>query len=251
MENILAEKNQGVATITLNRPHVHNAISLELVDELQQVLREWKQDEQVKVIILTGAGKSFASGGDLAQFIAARGKERAYPMLSKVADLLTEINQYTKPVIAMINGHAIGGGCELAGAAHFRFASERAVLGFVQIGMHITTGWGGASRLFNLLSESKALSLLLTGERISAREAKEWGFVDQVYPADTLDREVRQFARKIAEQPLAGIEAYMRILQWKRAGISGEERIRREVEQCAGMWGSDEHVQVVETFLGK
>jgi enoyl-CoA hydratase/carnithine racemase len=249
METILVEKRNGVATITLNRPEVHNAISMELVDELQEALEECRSDEQVKVLILTGTGKSFVSGGDLNQFIAARGYEQAIPLLSKVAGLLSAIDQYNKPVIAMINGAAVGGGCEFAGACHFRFASDKAVLGFIQIGMHITTGWGGGSRLLDMLPQSKALSLLLTGKRITAHEAKEYGFVDEVYSAEQLHEEVGRFARSIAAQPLVGIEAYMRILQWKRSGLPQAERIRMEVEQCAGIWGSDEHVAVVQKFL--
>lgn len=251
MRTIPWAKQDGVATITLNRPEVHNAISMELVDELMGVLQECRSDEQVKVLIITGTGKSFVSGGDLNQFIAARGYEQAYPLLNKVTKLLSTIDHFSKPVIAMINGAAVGGGCEFAGACHFRFASDRAVFGFVQIGMHITTGWGGASRLLDKLPEAKALSLLLTGERMSADEAKAHGFVDEVFPAGKLQEEVKRFARKIAVQPLVGIEAYMRVLKWKREGISQAERIRREVDQCAEMWGSDAHVSVVQKFLGK
>ncbi|WP_064200530.1 enoyl-CoA hydratase/isomerase family protein [Brevibacillus brevis] len=251
METLLLQKQDGIATITLNRPHVHNAISVELVDELHQVLQDCQADPRVKVLIVTGTGRSFVSGGDLNQFIAARGFEQAHPLLSKVTGLLSTIDQYSKPVIAMINGAAVGGGCEFAGACHFRFASDRATFGFVQISMHITTGWGGGSRLLDLLPESKALALLLTGDRLQAEEAKSYGFVDEVYPEEALHEEVYRFARKIAAQPLTGIEAYMQILKWKRMGLPQEERIRREVSQCAHLWGSPEHVAVVESFLTK
>ncbi|MGZ0050011.1 enoyl-CoA hydratase/isomerase family protein [Brevibacillus gelatini] len=249
METVLIRKEAGIATITLNRPHVHNAISMELVDELQQVLADCQSDPQVKVLVITGTGKSFVSGGDLNQFIAARGHEQAHPLLSKVAGLLSSIDLYTKPVIAMVNGAAVGGGCEFAGACHFRFASEQALFGFVQISMHITTGWGGGSRLLDLLPESKALALLLAGERLSAQEAKTYGFVDEVYPHEQLADAVYGFAQKIAAQPLVGIEAYMQLVRWKREGLVREERIRREVDQCAHLWGSPAHVSVVQKFL--
>lgn len=251
METLLITKHEGIATITLNRPEVHNAISMELVDELLATLQDCADDESIKVLIITGTGKSFVSGGDLNQFIAARGYEQAYPLLSKVGALLSTIDQFTKPVIAMINGAAVGGGCEFAGACHFRFASDQALFGFVQISMHITTGWGGGSRLLDALPESKAMTLLLTGERLSAEEAKTYGFVDEVYSANDLAEHVLGFARKIAAQPLVGIEAYMRILQWKRAGLPQSVRITKEIEQCAGIWGSDAHVAVVEKFLTK
>lgn len=251
MDTLLIRKEAGIATITLNRPHVHNAISMELVDELHEVLADCQADPQVKVLVITGTGKSFVSGGDLNQFIAARGRAQAHPLLSKVADLLSSIDRCTKPVIAMVNGAAVGGGCEFAGACHFRFASEQALFGFVQISMHITTGWGGGSRLLDLLPESKALALLLAGERLSAQQAKAYGFVDEVYPHEQLADAVYAFAQKIAAQPLVGIEAYMQLVRWKREGLVRDERIRREVDQCAQLWGSPEHVSVVQKFLTK
>jgi enoyl-CoA hydratase/carnithine racemase len=251
MESILVRKEEGVATVTLNRPHVHNAISLEMVDELLAALDDCRLDRQVKVVIFTGAGSSFVSGGDLRQFIAARGKEQALPLLSKVGGLLSAIDEFPKPTIAMINGTAIGGGCEFAMACHFRFASESAVLGFVQIGLHITTGWGSGARLLSRLPESRALALLLTGERISAAQAVQYGLLDGAYPDEHLQEEVYRFAGKIAAQPLPSIEAYLRMLKWKRDGLPEAERIAREIEQCAGLWGSEDHVAAVTRFLHK
>jgi enoyl-CoA hydratase/carnithine racemase len=251
MDTILVQKEGGVATVTLNRPHVHNAISLEMVNELHEAMDDCRRDSQVKVLIFTGAGNSFVSGGDLRQFIAARGKEQALPMLAKVGELLSAIDAFPKPTIAMINGTALGGGCEFAMACHFRFASESAVLGFVQIGMHITTGWGGGTRLLSRLPESRALALLLTGERMSGAQAVQYGLLDGVYPADRLQAEVNRFAGKIAAQPLESIEAYIRLLKWKRDGLPETERIAREIEQCAGLWGSEQHLAVVQRFLRK
>lgn len=240
----------GIATITLNRPQVRNAISLVMVDELQELLTSLEQDAAVKVLIFTGAGTAFISGGDLEEFLSVRG-EHAYPFLRKVGDLLDRLDAFSKPTIAMINGTAIGGGCEFAASCHFRFASENVSIGFVQIGMHITSGWGGGSRLLSKLSESKALTMLLTGERFCAIRAKELGFVDDCYPAEELRTKVFAFAKSIAAQPLAGIQAYLRLLAWKRAGLAQTERVELEIEQCATMWGSEQHLAVVQRFLGK
>ncbi|USG67536.1 enoyl-CoA hydratase/isomerase family protein [Brevibacillus ruminantium] len=251
METIRLEKKEGIATITLARPEVHNAISLEMTEEIQAAVADCAADSQVKVIIFTGEGESFVSGGDLKQFIAARGREQALPILSKVAGMLKTIEESPKPTIAMINGHAIGGGSEFAISCHFRYASQSAMLGFVQIGLHITSGWGGGTRLLDKLPESRALALLLTGEKLTAREAERYGLVDHVCHPDRLREETEQFARMIAAQPLAGIEAYMRLLAWKRAGIPQSERVEREVSQCADLWGNDEHVRLVEKFLRK
>lgn len=251
METIYSSVEQGVAIITLNRPEKRNAISLELVDELDELLNEYETNRDVKVLIFTGSDKVFISGGDLDQLMQARGRDEAYPLLSKIGALLERIDQYPKPTIAMINGPAIGGGCEFAASCHFRFAADTSLLGFVQIGMHITTGWGGGSRLLDKLGEANALRLLLTGERMTAEEARRLGFLQEIYPMDQLKNSVVHFAHKIATQPLEGIEAYLRLLKWKREGINREERIRREIEQCSSMWGSEQHISVVERFLKK
>lgn len=251
MQTIRVEKNEGVTTITFARPEVHNAISLEMADELLQAIGECAADPACKAIIFTGEGDSFISGGDLAQFIAARGREQALPILGKVASLLHAVANCLKPTIAMINGHTIGGGSEFAISCHFRYASETAKLGFVQIGLHITSGWGGGSRLLDKLPESEALALLLTGKKLSAGEALRVGLVDRVFPPDRLREETEAFAKAIAAQPLSGIEAYMRMLSWKRAGIPLAERIEREVRQCSDLWGNEEQVRLVEKFLQK
>ncbi len=251
MQTIDVRETDGIALITLNRPHVRNAISLEMADELRETLKRYRTDERIKVVVFTGAGSAFVSGGDLEQFMSARGAKQALPLLARVGELLTVIDDYPKPTIAMINGTAVGGGCEFAASCHFRFASETAVLGFVQIGLHITTGWGGGSRLLAKLPESRALAMLLTGERFSAAEAHALGFVDRVCPPEKLEETVLAFARQIAARPLSGIEAYMRMLMWKRSGLSREECVQREIEQCAGLWGSEQHVASVERFLNK
>lgn len=251
LETLHVHKQNGIAWITISREQVKNAINLLMVDELNSVLDELQHDDNNRVLVFTGAGDTFISGGDLEQFMSVKGAKQAFPLLNKVGTLLERIMNYPKPTIAMINGATIGGGCEFAISCHFRFASEAANLGFVQIGMHITTGWGGAARLLDKLSETAALTLLLTGERIDAARAEQLGLVDGVYPAADLRDAVGNFAGKIAAQPLEGIMAYMRILGWKRNGIDRGERIRMEIEQCASMWGSERHVAVVERFLRK
>ncbi|MGC5325589.1 enoyl-CoA hydratase/isomerase family protein [Brevibacillus sp. SYSU BS000544] len=251
MNTIRTEVEEEIAWITFDRPEVRNAVSLEMVEELTHLLDQYKQDAQVKVIVFTGANNVFVSGGDLDQLMRAKGKEEAFLLLSKIGEVLEKIDRYPKPTIAMINGAAIGGGCELAISCHFRFAADTAIMGFVQISMHITTGWGGGSRLLDKLNETDALTLLLTGKRIDAAEAMRLGFVQEVYPKEQLKEAVHSFASRIAEQPLVGIESYMRLLEWKRSGMSKDERVNREIEQCASLWGSDEHTAVVQRFLHK
>ena len=244
--------DSGMALITLNRPHVRNAISLEMVDELDRLLDELQNDVKVKVIIFTGSGdKAFVSGGDLQQFLAVRDKKDSRPMLMKVGMLLSKIQQCSKPTIAMINGAAIGGGCEFATACDFRIASDQARLGFVQIGMHITTGWGSGARLVRKIGRTKALTLLLTGQILSANQAMEYGFVDKVVNHSSLLQETLSFAKLIARQPLESIQAYMEMVHNLDDGMDLESAIELEIDRCSDLWGSDSHIQVGQAFLGK
>jgi enoyl-CoA hydratase/carnithine racemase len=252
METIVLEKNNGIALITLNRPEVRNAISFEMVEELDECLDELALDPEVKVVIFTGAGDvAFASGGDLAQFGSVRTKDKSQPMLLRVARLLSKIDRFPKPTIAMINGAAIGGGCEFATACRFRFASDKAKLGFVQIGMHIITGWGSGTRLMEKIGTNQALMLLLMGEMFDAHKGKEIGFITDVYPHDELKEKVFQFAEKIASQPLQGILAYMKIAKMVDSNLSREVCIEEEIDMCSDLWGSEEHYAVIQKFLNK
>ncbi|MEW9667498.1 enoyl-CoA hydratase/isomerase family protein [Ammoniphilus sp. 3BR4] len=241
-----------IALVFFDRPQVRNAISFEMAEELDQLLDQLAANPEVKVIIFTGSGaQAFVSGGDLEQFLSVRGKEKALPVLARVGKLLSKIEKLNKPTIAMINGAAIGGGCELATACDFRFSSDRAVMGFVQIGMHITTGWGSGSRLVRKIGRNRALALLLTGDVINASQAMEIGFVDKVFEHNSLQEQTIAFAERIAKQPLKGIEAYMKMVHGLDEGLDLEESIEREIDRCAEMWGSDEHVAVVNSFLNK
>ena len=252
MNTILLEKKEGIALVTLNRPEVRNAISFELVEELDACLDELAADRDVKVVIFTGAGdKAFVSGGDLGQFLSVRTKDKSYPMLMRVGRLLSKIDRFPKPTIAMMNGAAIGGGCEFAAACRFRFASEQSRMGFVQIGMHIITGWGSGTRLMEKIGTNNALTMLLTGEMFDAEAGRQIGFIDRVYAHEVLRKETFAFASKIAAQPLEGIEAYMKVAKLVDSGLPREVCIEEEIDLCSSMWGSDAHYGVVQKFLQK
>lgn len=249
---LLVKIEDGIAMVTINRPEVRNAISLELIDELEILLDELEMDSNVKVVIFTGSGeRAFISGGDLEQFLSVRTKDKSKPVLMRAGKVLGKIEKLNKPTIAMINGAAIGGGCEFATACDFRFASDQARMGFVQIGMHITTGWGSGSRLVKKIGRNKALTLLLTGEVIDARQAMQMGFVDGVIEHSKLRDETLHFAQKIAKNPLPGIEAYMRMAKMMDAGMDLETCIEMEIDRCSDLWGSEAHYSVVQSFLTK
>ncbi|HYH08391.1 MAG TPA: enoyl-CoA hydratase-related protein [Thermoanaerobaculia bacterium] len=213
LENVRSENKDGILTITIDRPKVLNALNAQTVAEIGQAFEAARVDDSVKVVILTGGGeKAFVAGADineLAQMTPITGKEVA----EKGQRVFRAIEKFPKPVIAAINGFALGGGCELALACHIRIASEKAQLGLPEVTLGIIPGYGGTQRMARLLGKGKALELILTGDRIAAAEAERIGLVNRVVPADQLLTAAEDMARSIAKRgPLAvraAIEAVM------------------------------------------
>jgi enoyl-CoA hydratase len=204
LENILVERDGGVATVTINRPKVLNALSTQTLDELRRAILALKYDEGVRVVIITGSGdKSFIAGADineLSQQTPIGGRELALRG-QYVFDLIENLG---KPIIAAINGYALGGGCELAMACTIRIAADTAKLGQPEINLGIIPGYGGSQRLSRLVGRGRALELLLTGDQISAAEAYRLGLVNRVVTGANLMGEARKLAQALAAKaPIA------------------------------------------------
>jgi len=183
---LLREQHGGVALVTINRPQAHNALNEELFDELLRLTDELASDPAVRVVILTGAGeKAFVSGGDIA-LMQPLGALAARAMTLKAQRLLHTIENLPQPVIAAINGFALGGGCQLAMACDIRIASEKARLGQPEVNLGIIPGWAGTQRLPRLVGKGRAKELIYTGAMISAEEAWRIGLVNKVVPAEQL-----------------------------------------------------------------
>jgi enoyl-CoA hydratase len=203
-EKILFEKRNSIAYVTINRPKVLNALNMATMGELRTVFTDLKQDHEVRVVILTGAGeKSFVAGADIGEL------QRNNPVEAKeythrgqaVLDLIENLG---KPVIACINGFALGGGCEIAMACTMRLASENAKLGQPEVKLGIIPGYGGTQRLPRLIGKGLAMQLLLTAEMISAQEAHRIGLVNEVVPAPELTARAEVIAQAIIKNaPLA------------------------------------------------
>jgi len=197
-ENLLLERDGAVAVITVNRPKVLNALNAPTLDELREALRAVATDEAVRVVILTGAGeKSFIAGADineLAEQTPVSGREHAM----RGQHVLTFIENLGKPVIAAINGFALGGGCELAMACSIRLAADTAKLGQPEINLGIIPGYAGTQRLARLVGRGRALEILLTGDMIGADEAFRLGLVNRVVPAAELMGAARALAARLA-----------------------------------------------------
>jgi enoyl-CoA hydratase len=203
-ENILIERDGATAIITINRPKVLNALNTQTLDELRRAILEIKQDEDVRVVILTGAGeRSWVAGADineLAVQTAAGGREHALAG-QHVFDLIENLG---KPVIAAINGFALGGGCELAMACTLRLAADGARLGQPEIALGLIPGYAGTQRLPRLVGRGKAMEMILGGAPISADEALRIGLVNRVVPAAELMAEARTLAGQLAKNaPIA------------------------------------------------
>jgi enoyl-CoA hydratase len=203
-ENLLLERDGAVAVLTINRPQVLNALNTPTIDELRRAVLELKHDAAVRVVVITGAGeKSFVAGADINELAVqspVQGKEHALRG-QHVFDLIDNMG---KPVIAAINGYALGGGCELAMACTLRVAAETARLGQPEINLGLMPGYGATQRLPRLVGKGVALDLLLTGRQITAQEALQIGLVNRVVPAASLMTEVRALATELAAKaPIA------------------------------------------------
>jgi 3-hydroxypropionyl-coenzyme A dehydratase len=200
METVQLKKEPPLGWIYLNRPDKLNAINEQLMKDLRQAVDELVADDQIRVIIITGLGKAFCAGADISQFKTLNGLT-AWEFAKKGRELMDYIENLPKPTIAMINGYALGGGLELAMACDIRIAAEEAQVGLPEITLGIYPGFGGTQRLIRLIGKGKAMEMMMTGDRIPAREAERLGLVNKVVPLTELEKETRNFAIKLAEKP--------------------------------------------------
>jgi enoyl-CoA hydratase len=203
-DNLLVDREGAVAVITINRPKVLNALNARTIDELRRVVLELQHDDEVRVLVITGAGeKSFVAGADIAELAAlgpVAGREHALAG-QHVFNLIENLG---KPVIAAINGFALGGGCELAMACTIRIAAETAKLGQPEVNLGLLPGYAGTQRLPRLVGRGRALELCLTGAPIGAPEAERIGLVTRVVPPGELMEEAKKLAASLAAQaPIA------------------------------------------------
>ena len=203
-ENLIYETRDAIAVVTINRPSVRNALNSATVRELAGAFEQAKSDDNIRVVILTGAGeKAFVAGADINELAVqspVSGKEYALAG-QRVFDAIENL---AKPVIAAVNGFALGGGCELAMACTFRLASDNAVFGQPEVKLGILPGYGGSQRLPRLVGKGRAMQILLTGEMVSAADAMRIGLVNQVVALPELLSTAESIARKImANGPLA------------------------------------------------
>ena len=222
------ELDQGLAVITINRPDARNAVAPQTMDQLGQAIVGAKG---ALCLVIRGEGdKAFVSGGDLKELSALRTEEQAAAMAWRMRSLCDELANFPAPVVAALNGHAFGGGAEVAVAADIRVAADDIKIGFNQVLLEIMPAWGGAERLAALVGRGRALMLAGTGAVLTADQAETVGLVDRVLPRATFEAEWRSLARALANRPAGDIKRVM-------SGVPASDA----VAAFASLWVSDKH----------
>ncbi len=226
-----------IGVIRLNRPEVHNAVDAAMMVALEEILDRVDGEPDLRVLVLTGAGeRSFCAGGDLKHFASLESREEGAAMSRRMSALLDRLADGPRPVIAAVNGDALGGGCEVLVACHLRLAVAGARFSFRQAAMGVVTGWGGGVRVLRLLGRSGALRLLLTADRIDAAEARRLGLVDVLVdePGSLMD-EALGLARRIAANAPEAVAAFLDLARTYEADGAAAAR-QREAELFAERW---------------
>jgi len=248
-ETLLVDRRDRVAVITINRPEKRNALNIKTREEGAALIEELRNDDSIYVVVITGAGdKAFIAGADIGEFAGRSAQMQRDVMVQR--SLFNAIDTFPKPVIAMVNGHCLGGGGEVALACDIRIASETASFGQPEINLGIIPGGGGTQRLTRLVGEGKAMEMILTGQIIDAQTAFAIGLVNHVVPADQLAAKTMEIANSIAEKaPIAVRLAKEAVKVASRSNL--DEGLRREVDLFALCFATEDKDEGVAAFLEK
>lgn len=248
-ETLLLERRGRVAIITINRPEKRNALNIKTREEGAALIEELRNDDSVNVVVITGAGdKAFIAGADIGEFAGRSAQMQRDVMVQR--SLFNAIDTFPKPVIAMVNGYCLGGGCEIALACDIRIASETASFGQPEINLGIIPGGGGSQRLTRLVGEGRAMEMILSGQIIDAKTAFEIGLVNHVVPPDQLEAKTIELANTIAEKgPIAVRLAKEAVKIASRSNL--DEGLRREVDLFALCFATEDKDEGVNAFLEK
>lgn len=248
-ENIKIEKRGKVALMTINRPDKLNALNTDVHKEGVQALELLRLDDEVRVVVLTGAGeKAFVAGADISEFAG----HTAVSQRSQFQEptLFNSIDTFPKPVIAMINGFCLGGGNELALACDIRICSENARFSQPEINLGIIPGGGGTQRLTRLIGEGRAMEMILSGDMINAESALRFGLVNYVFPLEQLEEETLKFAGTLAEKAPVALQLSKEAVKFaSRSNL--DEGLRREVDLFALCFSTEDMKEGVSAFLEK
>lgn len=248
--NLILKKEKKTAIIIVNRPNKMNTLNIGVLKELKIALRALEKDRSVHCVIITGFGdKSFISGADISE-LNALNKKTAKKFALNGQEILERIENFTKPVIAAVNGYALGGGCELALACHIRYASENAKFSQPEINLGIIPGFGGTQRLTRLVSHGKALEMILTGEMIDADEAYKIGLVNKVFKKSELIPKAIEIADNISLKGQLAVKAIIEATNICKKNIV-KEGFALEAELFSNICETEDAKEGIQAFLQK
>jgi enoyl-CoA hydratase len=249
-ENILTENEEGILQITVNRPSKLNALNKDTIQELHLAFKNAQSDSDVKVIILTGSGeKAFVAGADISEFSDYSAKEGKQLAAEGQAKLFDYVANFPKPVIAAVNGFALGGGLELAMAAHFRIASDNAKMGLPEVSLGVIPGYGGTQRLPQLVGKGRAMEMIMTAGMIDANQALQYNLVNHVTTQEELLDFATTLAKKIMRNSLVAISSAIKAVNANfEDGVNGFET---EIEEFGRCFGTDDFQEGTTAFLNK
>lgn len=246
------EIKHQIAIFTIDRPEMRNAINNEVMEGLESFLDQIEHDKEVAFAVITGTGnKAFCSGGDLSEFHSFMTAQEALPMLSRMTGLLYRIATLPMPVIALLNGTAVGGGCEIATACDYRVVSSTARAGFIQGTLNITSGWGGSTLLLEKMGRQDVFLRFLSEAKIyNAQELELIGWATHIYEGDIQDG-LQHFLADMKHIHPSVHRAYKKVAIRSYEITDLKSRMMEEAEQCAILWESEAHHQAVASFLSK
>jgi enoyl-CoA hydratase len=247
--NILTANDNGIMTITINREPKLNALNIETLQEIKAAVTAANSDREVSGIIITGSGtRAFAAGADISEFTNFDVKQGT-KMSADGHAVMNAVEQSGKPVIAAVNGFALGGGCELAMACHLRIASENAKFGQPEVNLGVPPGYGGTQRLIQLIGKGKAMELLLTADSIGANEAMEYGLVNDVVPIEDLLPRCTEILNKIAGKSPVAIAKVIKCVNDHFQ--DGRDGLKTEIEEFGHAFGTKDFREGTDAFLNK
>lgn len=249
-KNILVEVQEQIQVITINRPDKLNALNKETINELSEAFKSGESNKDVRAIIITGAGiKAFVAGADISEFYkfsVEKGKELSAEGHTSLFNLVEQLNT---PVIAAVNGFALGGGLELAMSAHIRIASDNAKMGLPEVTLGVIPGYGGTQRLPQLVGKGKAMEMIMSAEMISAEEALKWGLVNKVTSQEELLELAKKIANKIANNSPVAVSSAIRAVN---AGFSiSADGYQTEIDEFGKCFGTEDFKEGTAAFMEK
>lgn len=249
MEFLSVSKEEYAAFVQINRPPA-NALSTDVIQELDHLFDELEQDQEIRAILLYGEGRFFSAGADIKEFTEVKSGEEFSRLAEQGQRVFERIEGFSKPVVAAIHGAALGGGLELAMACHIRLVSESAKLGLPELQLGLVPGFAGTQRLPRYVGTAKAAEMLFTSEPLSGKEAVDWGLANRSFPEEELFNQAKEMVKKIAGKSPASLRAAIELLQFGK-GDRFYEGVKQEALKFGEVFSTSDGQEGIKAFIEK